>query len=156
MSEAPNKIADGDSAAMGRVSPSRAGVSSLDLPGGSLPPMAAGHFSGGVAPPIPAPLYGEAGSDPMPMRWARAAADVPIGEAWVDRTHRTVAEADRQMAERMRGGPGRAFKPAAFEIPDWVPGDLREDYVDLALQCGEEHAASVVRDLKRAAKAGRP
>lgn len=141
MSEAPNEIVVGDSATMVRASPSHAGVSSLDLPGGDRPPTAAGHFSEDVDPP-------------------RAAADVPIGEPWVDLTHRTVAEADRQMAERMRGGPGRAFKPAAFEIPDWVPGDLREDYVDLALQCGEEHAASVVRDLKRALrlsdKAGRP
>jgi hypothetical protein len=142
MSGLPNEIAAGDSAAMGGSGQRPgSGVSSSTLPGGHRPPTAAGHF---LAEPF--------SSDGDPPRAARY---VSAGDPWIDRTHRTVAEADRQTAELMRGGPGRARKPIAFEIPEWVPGDLREDYVDLALQCGEEHAASVVRGLKRAAKGGR-
>ena len=58
----------------------------------------------------------------------------PLGEA-----------AKAAHAERMRK---RHADRRGFEIPAWVPDDLREDFVDVAAMSGEEAAASHVRRLK--------
>lgn len=57
--------------------------------------------------------------------------------------------ADPEFKARLKAGIERHH--FGVEVPSWVPGDLRDDYIDVARLSGEEAAASHVRRLKREA-----
>ena len=57
--------------------------------------------------------------------------------------------ADPEFKARHRAAIRRHFD--GCDVPSWVPGDLRDDYIDVARLSGDEAAASHVRRLKREA-----
>jgi len=44
--------------------------------------------------------------------------------------------------------PRRKALQHSVEIPKWIPFDLRDEFLDVAAERGEEYAASHIRELK--------
>lgn len=100
------------------------------------------------------PVAGTGGMDP-PLRSGPAADDARLG-ALPDPPCEPLRP-DGEAAARPTAGALEAVEPAlpgaAIVVPAWVPETLADEYRDLARARGEEYAAGVIRQLKRAALA---